>query len=199
MKNIVLLICVIINFNVRSQEIVYMNQWNQLPDDTGKYFADLDNNYENFIGTWEYQNGNQTFQIILSKITQSPFYTGESPKFYADIILGHYKMILNKNLPNESILYNSDKKIGLTNEDWPNVIRGMTLDGIILGGSVHDNSGILTNEYPTGVRGNLIMTINSGTNPSTATWKVILPQGIYGNNQPKTFTIPTDVVLTKVN
>ena len=199
MKYIKLTICLILSLNINAQEIVNLNLWNQLPDDTGKYYADLDNNFDYFIGTWEYQNGNQTFQIILSKVTQEPYYDEVSPKFYADGIEGHFKMILNKDLPNESILYRSDKKIGNTNDDWPNVIRGKAIDNIVLSGLINDNSGVFDNEYPMGVRGNMIMTISAGSSPPTASWVITLPQGMYGFTQPKTFIIPTNIILTKVN
>ena len=199
MKYIKLTICLILSLNINAQEIVNLNLWNQLPDDTGKYYADLDNNFDYFIGTWEYQNGNQTFQIILSKVTQEPYYDEVSPKFYADGIEGHFKMILNKDLPNESILYRSDKKIGNTNDDWPNVIRGKAFDSTSLYGEIHDNSGVFDNEYPMGVRGIMIMTISAGSSPPTASWVITLPQGMYGFTQPKTFIIPTNIILTKVN
>ena len=108
-------------------------------------------------------------------------------------------MILNKDLPNESILYRSDKKIGNTNDDWPNVIRGKAFDSTSLYGEIHDNSGVFDNEYPMGVRGNMIMTISAGSSPPTASWVITLPQGMYGFTQPKTFIIPTNIILTKVN
>ena len=36
-------------------------------------------------------------------------------------------------------------------------------------------------------------------NPDTAQWEVTLPMGMRGLDQPSTFTIPTNITLTKVN
>ena len=67
-----------------------------------------------------------------------------------------------------------------------------------MSGFVYDVAGDLNPNYPTGVKGNLDMRINPA-NPNTAQWKVTLPQGMRGMDQPSTFTIPTNVTLTKTN
>ena len=199
MKNIIYIISFLFISNTEAQELVNINLWNQLPNDTGKYYADLDNYFDNFVGTWEYQNGNQTFQISLWKETKSPYYDVENPKFYADRILGHFKMILNKDMPNESIIYHSDKNIGNSNNEWPPVIMGMTTNGVVFSGQIFDNAGVFNSEYPLGVRGDMMLTITANSLPPTATFLVTLPQGMYAIGQPKTFTIPTNITLTKVN
>ncbi len=65
-------ILLIINFS-NAQTIVNMagNSTN-LPSNyrsTGNYYIKDVNNYlDNFTGTWEYVNGNEKFQIILTKV-----------------------------------------------------------------------------------------------------------------------------------
>lgn len=52
--------------------------------------------------------------------------------------------------------------------------------------------------YPEGTQGFLSMNINSDTFPLTATWEVSLSEGLFSANQPVNFTIPTNVILTKI-
>jgi hypothetical protein len=86
--------------------------------------------------------------------------------------------------------------MGQTNTDWPFVIYGTAYDIIQFNGQIYDNSITPSNGFAA-IRGILKCEIIPNTNPKQMTWKVTLPQGMYGSNQPTTFNIPTDIILTK--
>ena len=162
------------------------------------YYKDVNNYFTPFIGTWIYQNGNQTFIIRFWKETKVG-YPNSSPKYYVDELAGHYKLVENYGQPNEQIIYTSQKNIGNSITPWTTIVTAnQPIESFIISGFVYDVAGDLNPNYPTGVKGNLDMRINPA-NPNTAQWKVTLPQGMRGMDQPSTFTIPTNVTLTKVN
>lgn len=162
------------------------------------YYKDVNNYFTPFIGKWIYQNGNQTFVIRFWKETKVD-YTADAPKYYTDELRGHYKLVQNYGQPNEQIIYTSQKNIGNSITPWTTIVTAnQPIESFIMSGFVYDVAGDLNPNYPTGVKGNLDMRINPA-NPNTAQWKVILPQGMRGMDQPSTFTIPTNVTLTKIN
>ncbi|WP_177735702.1 DUF6705 family protein [Flavobacterium inviolabile] len=162
------------------------------------YYKDINNYFTPFIGTWIYQNGNQTFVIQFWKETKVD-YTEEAPKYYTDELRGHYKLVQNYGQMNEQTIYTSEINIGNSPTPWPTiVIANQPVQPHIMNGNIFDVTGPVNPAYPTGVMGDLDMRINPA-NPNTAQWKVTLPQGMRGMDQPSTFTIPTNVILTKVN
>ncbi len=60
----------------------------------GAYYKDLDNDLNNFVGTWEYINGTTSLTITLLKKEMQPFTSGDV-NFYEDIIVGEYQYIEN--------------------------------------------------------------------------------------------------------
>ncbi len=185
----------------KAQTIVNRNTFNQ-GNNEGKYFKDLDNNFDNFIGTWEHQNGNEIFRVTLWKVEMEEHENGNRPSFWMDALKGHYEKVeVTTNTfgeIEESVIYTSQKKIGQSNTDWIPVISGGTNDGSGFGGLVYDNSIPYNPNYILGIRGHLDLDLISGTNPIQMQWKVRLPQGMYGTDQPTEFNIPTDIILTKV-
>ena len=196
MKNkLYILLFLISVFSCKAQEIVNINTFNQ-GNNEGKYFNDINNVFANFLGTWEYQTGNTIFRITLTKITKEEHKNGNRPSFYMDAIEGHYKKVEVDNNGNETTIYTSQKKMGTSNTDWPHSIYGDTNNGVKLNALIYDNSITPSNGF-VAIRGKLKCEIIPNTNPKQMTWKVTLPQGMYGSNQPTTFNIPTDIILTK--
>jgi len=136
-----------------------------------------------FYGIWQYQNGNQTFQVELF--------------FSEDVgnIRGHFKMFETSSNGITTLIYKSNKDLdfGL---NWGPVIFADS-DGNSLAGHVEDNSISLESR----LSGNLEMKILTNTGPEVikATWKVKRGKGIRLTNDTRTFNIPIDIVLTKVN
>ena len=202
MKNIIytLAITIITFTSCKAQQIVDASSYNH-NEREGKYFKDLTNSFAPFLGTWEWENGNQTFRVTLWKEEMVEHENGNRPSFWKDEIKGHYELVQSGQLGGqvEEIVYTSQKKIGNSVTDWFPVISGDTSNGINFEGLVYDNSIPLNNNYPMGIRGNLELNIIPGTIPSQLEWKVTLPEGMYGTNQPTEFNIPTDTILTKAN
>lgn len=172
---------------------------------TGQYYIkDINNHLDNFTGTWEYVNGNEKFQIVLTKVEK---YHVTKPlinlNYYEDGIVLRYKKFVNNNLVFES-----------PNYDMPDF---STTDGIVLDGNVNDYGRITKTLYmphdPTILR-------RQGGFPVNATCKIEklmtlktqpkkikftlytpdIPNYDYATyaGQP-TFSIPNDIVMVKVN
>lgn len=191
MKNyITALILFLLFINCKAQTIVNINTFNN-GNNSGKYFKDLDNNFQNFIGTWENTTGNITFRIILEKNEQVPM--GNPVEYYKDRISGSFKVIQNANTPNEVIIHDSLKYYPTSNTSTNNVIYASVYDNVTLSGHMENNCA---NNGDTFILGRLTMIItNLGSLPSQANWKIKsrpLEEG-------ESFNIPTDIILTKVN
>lgn len=58
----------------------------------GGYYKDLDNDFNKFIGTWEYSNGTTSLKIVLQKKTQ--VFNGNHNAYY-DLLVGEYRYVEN--------------------------------------------------------------------------------------------------------
>lgn len=149
--------------------------------------ASTDSNFVPFIGNWEWQDGNETFKVEI----------------YADgnDLKGHYKLVETDTNGNETTIYKSNKLLNPSlNFYYGYAIFGGSNDGILFHALIDDNV-LLGNGNDNVKLGNLAFTIiNNGTNgqPITATWKVNILQGLKSTEEPAEFSIPTDIVLTKV-
>lgn len=200
MKKILYILCFItLSLSCKAQQIVNINQFDALSNTAGKYYKDVNNVFANFLGTWQWQNGTQTFTVTLWKETMSEHENGTAPSFYKDHILGHYDLTEMQNQGGalvEETLYTSQRKIGQSNTWWPYAIFGGTSEGTEFSGLIYDVS-VDDPDWSLGVRGNLKLTIIS-TSPLQMQWEVTLPEGMYDIGQPTTFNIPTNITLTKL-
>jgi hypothetical protein len=138
-----------------------------------------------FIGNWTFQNGNELFVLTL---------WSESNK-----IFGHYRMMaLDNNGSYQFMVYNSNKEIGTSGQNWPYVVYSKFNEGSYISGNITDNS--INNPNYKFIEGKFMMTLLDtcfGCN-LTAGFKVEKEQGIRSEGEPD-FNIPTDIVLTKLN
>ena len=97
----ILLLFMLFSCKSTSQIIINMaGDNNNYPNDylsNGEYYIkDINNNLDNFTGTWEYVNGNEKFQIILTKII---FYHYENSNnglnYFEDGIKLQYKKFIS--------------------------------------------------------------------------------------------------------
>ncbi|MBN9286279.1 hypothetical protein [Flavobacterium sp.] len=150
----------------------------------------------------QYYNPNfntSPFYIYYYKDINNYFTPFIGPKYYVDELRGHYKLVQNYGQPNEQLIYTSQKNVGNSITSWPTIVMSnQPTEPYKMTGTIFDVAGVLNPSYPTGVRGELEMIINPA-NPNTAQWEVTLPMGMRGLDQPSTFTIPTNITLTKVN
>ena len=140
-----------------------------------------------FVGNWEWVNGNETFKVEI--------YLSET-----NYLEGHYELVQTDNTGTETVIYKSNKVL---NSDidfyYGPAIFGGSLDGIKFGALIADN--VLTGDgIHSRKRGSLGFTIQPiSIGPITATWKVTILMGMKSSDTPTEFTIPTDIVLTKVD
>ena len=104
-------------------------------NETGDYYIkDINNYLNNFVGTWEYINGNEKFQIILTKkIKHHTNYPDLPLNYYKDGLLFQYKKYINNTL-----VYQSPISI----EPW-----FTTRDGVLLEGGIKDYGRLTKNVY----------------------------------------------------
>lgn len=193
MKTYIITFAFIISFLCCKAQTVNINTYDSSEDRSGKYYKDIDGNFDNFLGTWENTTGNITFRVILYKTilpaTESPL------DFSKDQIEGKFYIIENLNSPDQVTVCQSEKYYPQTNRTWTSVINAHSGDGVFLGGWLHDNC--VSNNIGV-VSGDLEMTIQDvSASTLTAQWTVTKGKGI--SIQGHEFVIPTDVILTKVN
>ncbi|KGO84609.1 DUF6705 family protein [Flavobacterium suncheonense] len=188
MKNIFNITVLLLFFSCKAQTIVDISTYNQ-GDNSNKYFKDINNNYQNFIGTWENTNDNITFRLILWKETMVQNFADNNT--FMDELKGRFLIIQNAGLPNEVILHNSVKYYSQNGYTTNSVITAFSSDGVSLGGTIDDNCsnggvGILSGWLK-------MQIVNSGSTPLIANWSVKASRLLNGES----FTVPTNVVLTK--
>ena len=140
-----------------------------------------------FIGTWEYQDGNSIFRVIISPNTSG--HVESAP------LMGRYFM-LNVNNGVETIVYSSDlAPVGTFL--WEPGFYTYTNPNFLLTGYLIDH----TYTDPTKSKGgNLSIKLNEASClscPLTANWKVTSPPGLKFDNEPLEYNIPTNIVLIK--
>ena len=189
MKNIFkITILLLLHINSKAQTIVHNNTFNQ-GSNTGKYFKDLDNNIPAFEGTWQNTTSNITFRIILYKETMLPF--GSPVDYYSDNMGGSFQIIRDINTANEVVLHNSVKTYTEGSESFTmSSVFFADASTAALGGWVRDNCA-------NGGDGTLVGFFRLvRLSPTTAHWKV-KPGAIKFSFQ--YYSIPTDVIMTKIN
>lgn len=210
MKNLIILFIVLIGFEtINAQQIkdlkyYYSDKINYNPTElslTRKYYKDINNFFTPFIGQWKSIIGTQTLIITLWKKTKEPTFWGHlEPIFYCDEINGHYDIYADYGLPTESLLFTSRINIGNTNQVWETVILAKSTTSNELSGMILDVNGTPLNpiKYPQGVTGFLSITINNGTSPLSAQWKITKSRGFTRGVQPKNFIVPINTTLVKI-
>ncbi|WP_395044137.1 DUF6705 family protein [Flavobacterium sp.] len=190
MKKINIFILLILVVTCKAQTIVNINTYNN-GNNYGKYFKDIDNNFQSFIGTWESINGNITFRVVLSKDEQMPM--GSPVKYYMDRIGGSFQIIENANMPNEIIIHDSIKYYSISNTTTNSVIYAASYGSNTLGGHMENNCANNGDDFITGfLKMNII---NPTSLPLQVQWNI--------KTRPlqaqETFNIPINVILTKVD
>lgn len=140
-------------------------------------------NLHPFVGDWQWTEGNQTFTVNI-------YIDG-------DILKGDYEMTTNGSL---GLGYKSNRLlIPEINYYYGYAIYAGSHNGIYFSGSITDNV-----QFGDGVHsvkmGQIKFTIQNNCSgcPTTALWKVSELMGSRHHTEPENFTIPTDIILTKI-
>ncbi|MGO4710906.1 DUF6705 family protein [Chryseobacterium sp. 2TAF14] len=220
MKNIIiktiLIASILMGINMmKSQNIIALGGNNgTLPKDfqnTGQYYyKDVYNYLDGFLGTWEYVNGSEKFQVILTKITKYHEVSSSSPymnfNYYTDGIALRYKKFVNGNLIFESPLKNIptlESRNGLELEgsitDYGRVTASVPKPQIMGNGNLIQGGEYFT--VPCSIEK---MPVNLSTNePLKIKFNLYLRENFGQYNNPiynglPTFSIPNDIIMTKV-
>ena len=191
MKSFILLFSTIfLMVSCKAQTVVDISTFNQ-GNNSGKYFKDLNNSFQNFLGTWEgSMSANRTFRINLFKITKEKS-SGVGGYYYKDRIGGSFQIIDNAHTPNEIIIHNSVKYYPQNNLTTNNVMYFSSSNGIVGGGFMYDNGSNDGNDTFT-VRV-VFEILNLGNSPLQMHW------GAKRNMMFENWhlSIPQDIILTK--
>ena len=73
-----------------------------IEDETeGAYYKDIDNELNQFAGTWIYTNGNEKYSLDFKKLIKEEFQWG--PHYYKDLLVGGYKIVTSNQTIHNSI------------------------------------------------------------------------------------------------
>lgn len=205
-------------YSCKSQTIIIWGQKNlNLPSDWRKtgnyYYKDVNNYLDNFVGTWEYVNGNEKFQIILNKVIKYHVLTSSPPysNYYEDGIVFKYKKYVNNTLVFESPV----KNYPTFNSADGNMLKGMTSDYERVTKTIHHpqsfGGGVFLEGggyFPLSCHIEKIFAGSPNNSIKKIKFKFYLGHfgessgfGEYNNpiyaGQPK-FSIPNDIIMTKL-
>ena len=173
----------LISYYTKAQTIVDCS--NHQGDTPGIYYKDIQHHFDPFLGTWEYQNGNEIFKIHLHKVEHETHRPDDPAKHYADQIYGSFELIEIVNPPNQSpyenVIHNSQILFG------DHAFFASSRDGSVMKGRFFDSSA--------GAWLALTFTIIPNTNPVQAEWKVKTIHPAFGTN----FNVPENCFMTKIN
>lgn len=94
MKKLILIIIVIFGINIaNAQTEAPIENWINYVKSKNIYFKDVNNLFNKFLGTWEYNNGNQYFKITFYKQIK----TFDGNYQYSDRIYSHFLYQYNGN------------------------------------------------------------------------------------------------------
>jgi hypothetical protein len=86
MKKFITIVAFLYLFSCKAQIIPLNNDHVDIP--FGAYLNDTENELDKYVGTWQYQNGNESLTIVLDKFLHYNY-----GSYYKDILIGEYKYI----------------------------------------------------------------------------------------------------------
>ncbi|TYB78915.1 DUF6705 family protein [Bizionia myxarmorum] len=75
--------------------VVSLYEGNLVPRLENAYYKDVDNDFNRFIGTWRYTNGNEIFKIVLNKMQMSELTRVSGISYFTDYLYGEFQYIDN--------------------------------------------------------------------------------------------------------
>jgi hypothetical protein len=180
-------------FNCKAQTIS-MTTTNYVNIPNGAYIKDIDGLFNPFIGTWKWTNGNSELTIIFIK--KEMYNASGLNDYYMDKIMGGYRYIENGILIVNTLNFNTEFTLNDTStyENYAPIL-----------GSIYNPFNELSIKISDKIKGKgcdaELILINSGSGTITAQWKMRDREhwNINGQNPlPQGFSIPVNVILTKI-
>lgn len=189
MKNIIKIITLLLFISCKAQTIVNVNTYNQ-GDNSNKYFKDINNNYQNFIGTWENTYGNLTFRLEIWKNSNIEMPNESNSRI--DLLNAKFSIIKFINTPSEIVLHNSVKYFPQNGYTSNNVMIAFALNNYSFSGFFTDTcanggAGVLDASFSFEI-------LNIGNTPLQAQWKL---KSVGQLSSEEFFTVPTNCILIK--
>lgn len=189
MKNIVKILTLLLFISCKAQTIVNVNTYNQ-GDNSNKYFKDVNNNYQNFIGTWENTYGNLTFRLEIWKNSNVEMPNESNSRI--DLLNAKFSIIEFINTPSEIVLHNSVKYFPQNGYTSNNVMIAFALNNYAFSGFFTDTcanggDGVLDASFSFEI-------LNIGNTPLQAQWKL---KSVGQLSSEEFFTVPTNCILIK--
>lgn len=92
MKKIIIITLLIFVSKSKAQTIIPLYQSDKNVE--GAYYKDINNDLNNFVGTWKYTNGTTSLTIVLQK-KEMQYYNDGYINYYHDVIIGGYRYVEN--------------------------------------------------------------------------------------------------------
>lgn len=174
----------------KAQVVVNINTYNQ-GNNSNKYFKDIDNNYQKFVGTWEVTEGTKTFRLIIWKESNVEMKSETNTKI--DFLMAKYLIIENLGTPFQRTLKNSIRYFKKNNYTSNSIMIAWATNGNGFAGAFTDThanggNGVLDGAFKFDIINNI--------NPIQAHWKL---KSTGAPEDGQSFSIPTEAILTKVN
>ncbi len=179
MKNIITLITVLVFYTSCSAQQTIVDVSNKENWTTNTYLKDTNNHFNDILGTWKWENGNSSFEIVFTKITN---YNYEGINMSADFILGKYKYIEN-GIEIANTLNNTD--------DTP-----LDFYSTLMFNSPHEYLLIIDDIVSNKVKKGKFVISSSGLD-TTATYNIQNTEGLKFNHTNIEFSLPTELTLIK--
>lgn len=193
MKNIIKSILLLLAFaSCKAQNTYPLSNFQPKHLKNNNYIKDTENVYDSFEGTWQWTNGTSTFTVKLQKVEH---WKAPNDNYYSDLILGGYRYIENGNLIIDKLTFTTEFPNETTASSFAKIQGGIS--------------------YP--VINKLIIIIRDVIKNKSCMAELTLQTGPDGEQQlqwylhdfqsyrdpslgpkPLDFSIPTNVVLTKL-
>ncbi|HLF51033.1 DUF6705 family protein [Flavobacterium sp.] len=195
MKIIVLILITILTISCKAQQTISLSTYDGSTDlKNNNYIKDIDGILDPFVGTWEWNDGNNTFfRIKFIKVLHYKAHNLEN--VYKDELMGGYQYVLNGveivNTLNFTTTFN-DLATALTFAPLLTVLDR----------PANKNLHITASDKIKGKLCGANFTIQDlSSNPLKAQWRLHNIETYRSSNLPKKpidFSIPTDLILTKL-
>ena len=194
MKNIIKSILLLLAFaSCKAQNTYPLSNFQPKHLKNNNYIKDTENVYDSFEGTWQWTNGTSTFTVKLQKVEH---WKAPNDNYYSDLILGGYKYEENGNVLVDKLTFTTSFTIDpLTWINFAIIQGGISYPninelGIIIRDVIKNKSCMAELTLQTGPDGEqqlqwYLHDFQSYRDPSLGP-------------KPLDFSIPTNVVLTKL-
>ena len=192
-KYTILLLITFISISCKAQNTYPLSNYDSRNLKNNNYIKDTQGVLNPFVGTWEWSNGTTSFRVVLTK--EEHWNGGNTDNYYTDKILGGYRYIENGNLIVDKLIYTTN--FTTDTSTW-------SAFSSILGGVSYPDTNILNISVSDVIKGKdcrATMILQPNTNGNLqAIWSLFDQEtsNYYGAIKQQGFSIPTDVILTKL-